>query len=93
MENLPNDYVLEINTTVSEKSMRPVCIGKANKLTLGLIHTVKNFERLTIEAHIEKSLKKAKAALLIHPLGPDADRIDAMMGELLEVNKPYFNLF
>jgi 6-phospho-beta-glucosidase len=93
VENLPNDYVLEINTTVSEKSMRPVCIGKANKLTLGLIHTVKNFERLTIEAHIEKSLKKAKAALLIHPLGPDADRIDAMMGELLEVNKPYFNLF
>jgi len=93
VENLPSDYVLEINATVSEKSMRPVCIGKANKLTLGLIHTVKNFERLTIEAHMEKSLKKAKAALLIHPLGPDADRIDELMKEIVVANQQYFTLF
>jgi 6-phospho-beta-glucosidase len=93
VENLPNDYVLEINATVSEKTMKPLCIGKANKLTTGLIHTIKNFERLTIEAHMEKSLKKAKTALLIHPLGPGADKIDAMMEELMVINKKYFNLF
>src|SRR6056297_24677 len=92
VENLDRNYVLEINGRVSEKMIRPVCIEKAHPLAKGLIDTVKSFERLTIEAHLNNSRKKAREALLIHPLGPGLEDVDALLDDMLEVNKNYFRL-
>lgn len=92
VENLERSYVLEINGRVSEKMIRPVSIEKVHPMAKGLIDTVKAFERLTIEAHLTKSRKKAKEALLIHPLGPGLEDVDAFLDDILEVNKGYFRL-
>jgi len=92
VENLDRDYVLEINGRVSEKMIRPVCIEKAHPLAKGLIDTVKLFERLTIEAHLKNSRKKAREALLIHPLGPGLEDVDALLDDMLEANNKYFRL-
>lgn len=92
VKNLDDDYVLEINTTVSENSIRPVCIGDVNPSARGLIHTIKQFERLTIQAHTEQSRKKAKEALIIHPLGPGLDVVDTLLDDILAVNSKYFSL-
>ncbi|MFW6263722.1 MAG: 6-phospho-beta-glucosidase, partial [Thermotogota bacterium] len=60
VENLDRNYVLEINGRVSEKMIRPVGIEKAHPMAKGLIDTIKSFERLTIEAHLNNSRKKAR---------------------------------
>jgi len=90
--NLPNDYVLEIPTMIRKMNVSPICVGEASKLTLGLIHTIKNFERLTIEAHIESSKEKALQALLIHPLGPRGKDIKKLLEKIIEVNKGWIAL-
>src|SRR6056297_1310953 len=92
VENLDRNYVLEINGRVSEKMIRPVSIEKAHPMAKGLIDTVKAFERLTIEAHLNNSRKKAKEALLIHPLGPGLEDVDGLLDDILEVNQGYFRL-
>jgi len=92
VENLDKNYILEINGRVSEKMIRPISIEKAHPMAKGLIDTVKAFERLTIEAHLTNSRKKAKEALLIHPLGPGLEDVDGLLDDILEVNKGYFRL-
>jgi len=92
VENLDRNYVLEINGRVSEKMIRPVSIEKAHPMAKGLIDTVKAFERLTIEAHLNNSRKKAKEALLIHPLGPGLEDVDSLLDDILEVNQTYCRL-
>jgi len=86
VENLPSDYVLEINTVVSKDAAKPVTIGKADKRTTGLIHTIKNFERLTIESYTQNSTTKAKQALMLHPLAPKGKELDEMIKDLLDSN-------
>lgn len=90
--NLPNDYVLEIPVLVRKYNTSPVTIGEASKLTIGLIHTIKNFERLTIEAHIESSREKALQALLIHPLGPRGKQAKQLLNEIIEANRRWIML-
>jgi len=92
VENLDRSYVLEINARVSQGMIRPVCIQKAHPIAKGLIDTVKTFERLTIEAHLKGSKKKARDALLIHPLGPRLEDVNALLDDLLEANQDYCRL-
>ena len=69
VSNLPRDYVLEIPTLIGARGSLPISIGEAKIETIGLIHTVKSFERLTIETYLKRNEKYAKEAMLIHPLG------------------------
>ncbi len=86
VENLPQDYVLEIPTTTRGGRVFPISIGKGNEFALAYIHTIKMYERLTIEAYMERSRRKAIEALLIHPLGPGAERVRELLDELIEAN-------
>jgi len=92
IENLDRDYVLEINALVCENTIKPICTGRANPMAKGLIDTVKNFEKLTIEAHTQQSRKKAKEALTVHPLGGDIDILDSLIDDILAANSQYFKL-
>lgn len=91
IQNLDDDYVLEISSLASENTLRSVNTGYASPVNQGLIVTMKNFERLTIEAYRKKSLKKARQALLVHPLGPKTGDVNSLLNELIEVNKDYFS--
>ena len=92
IQNLPPDYVMEIPGFVGNGAVRPVTMGRAREQTIGLIHTIKNFERLTIESSIEKSREKALRALLIHPLGPKVDYVKPLLEEIIEANRGWIDM-
>jgi len=93
VSNLPDDYVLEVNAMTSKNKAFTVGIGEIPKLSMGLIHTIKSFERLTAEAYLEKSREKAMQAMLIHPLGPRGEDVEKLFNELIEANSDYIKVF
>jgi 6-phospho-beta-glucosidase len=58
-----------------------------------LIAQVKSFELLTVEAAVHGDREAAYQALLAHPLGPSADRVQAVLDDLLETHRDYLPLF
>jgi 6-phospho-beta-glucosidase len=63
----------------------PVCFG--------LLAQVKSYELLTVEAAVHGDQIAAYQALLAHPLGPEADQVQAVLDDLLETNKLYLPQF
>jgi 6-phospho-beta-glucosidase len=59
----------------------------------GLIAQVKSYELLTVEAAVHGDRRAAYQALLAHPLGPQADRVQAVLDDLLETNRRYLPQF
>jgi len=58
-----------------------------------LIQKVKAYEILTAKAAVEGDRNAAYQALLTHPLGPDADKINQVLEDMLEINRPYLPNF
>jgi 6-phospho-beta-glucosidase len=59
----------------------------------GLINQVKMYELLAVEAAVHGDRNAAYQALLAHPLGPQADKIQEVLEDMLETNKPYLPQF
>ncbi|MCP4757808.1 MAG: 6-phospho-beta-glucosidase [Proteobacteria bacterium] len=93
VSDFPDDYVMEIPAVVDGKGPKPVELGSVNRATVGLIHTVKNFERLTIEGYLNSDPDLVKQAMLIHPLGPDESQLEAVWSHLKKANAGYFTRF
>jgi 6-phospho-beta-glucosidase len=91
--NLPDDFVLEIPATIGIEGPRTSFVSEAHEATIGLIQTIKQFERLTIAAHQEGSEARVKQAMLIHPLGPPERSLNKVWEALLEANLPYLPAF
>ncbi len=89
INNLPNNYILEMSCDVVGKRVFPISIGEADPMALGLIHIVKQYERLTIEAYKTGSRDKALKAILLHPLGPGLEKAQEFLDEILEANKEW----
>ncbi|AEH50539.1 6-phospho-beta-glucosidase [Pseudothermotoga thermarum] len=90
--NIPNDYVLEIPCYVKANRVFPVSLGEADEFAVGLIHIVKMYERLTIEAYLYRSRKKALKALLLHPLGPGWQEAPKILDDILKANEKFIDL-
>ena len=86
VKNLPDDYVLEIPAYVFRLRVQPRRQGSADPFALSFIHSIKTFERLTIEAYEKSSKKLALKALLSHPLGPKAENARDLLDELIAAN-------
>ncbi len=93
VDNIPSDYVLEIPAFLTKSGPVTKSIGGANKATLGLIHTIKNFERLTIEGYMNRDESLIKKAMLTHPLGPKESQLEKVWAALKKANKDHFPLF
>ncbi|AJG41370.1 6-phospho-beta-glucosidase [Thermotoga sp. RQ7] len=92
IENLPNDYVLEIPCYVRSGRALSISQGKGDLFALSFIHAVKMYERLTIEAYLKRSKKLALKALLSHPLGPDVEDAKDLLEEILKANSEHVKL-
>ncbi|WP_448535508.1 family 4 glycosyl hydrolase [Pseudothermotoga sp.] len=92
IDNLPNDYVLEVPCLTKASRVLPITAGSADPFAVGLIHTVKMYERLTIEAYLKKSKATAIKALLLHPLGPRSHNVRELLEEICQANREYFEL-
>ena len=89
IDNLPDDYVLELSCDVYGRNVFPISVGEAEPIALGLIHVIKQYERLTIEAYKTGSKNKALEAILLHPLGPGLEKAREFLDEVLEANKEW----
>ncbi len=89
----PADWVLEMPARVDRKGIHPLPAEPLPPACFGLLAHVKAYELLTVEAAVHGDREAAYQALLVHPLGPKADKIQAVLDDLLETNRPYLPQF
>jgi 6-phospho-beta-glucosidase len=89
----PAGWVLELPAKISRKGVEPLPADPLPSVCFGLVAQIKAFELLTIEAAVHGDRNAAYQALLAHPLGPKADKIPAVLEDLLDTNRPYLPQF
>jgi 6-phospho-beta-glucosidase len=89
----PADWVLEIPSTVKKGSIRPISTEPLPTSCFGLIAAVKAYELLTVEAAVHGDREAAYQALLVNPIGPKADKIQAVLDDILETHRDYLPQF
>ncbi len=89
----PADWVLEMPARVDKNGIHPLPTEPLPPVCFGLLAHVKAYELLTVEAAVHGDRQAAYQALLVHPLGPKADKIQAVLEDLLETNRPYLPQF
>ncbi|HOL55538.1 MAG TPA: 6-phospho-beta-glucosidase [bacterium] len=91
--DLSKDAVVEVPCIISGKGAIPLSCGNLEPAISGLTQTVKYYEQLTIEASITGDRKKAKQALLVHPLIGNPRIIDGLLEKIIEENREFLPNF
>lgn len=73
IRDLPDDCSVEIPVQVSKKGIKPRKVGNCPRFLRGLFQSIKESDRLTVEAVRHKSYECALQALTINPLVPSLD--------------------
>ena len=89
----PAEWVLEIPSTVRKSGITPIPTEPLPQAQFGLIAAVKAYEMLTVEAAVHGDRDAAYEALLVHPIGPKADKIQAVLDDLLETHREHLPQF
>jgi 6-phospho-beta-glucosidase len=89
----PGDWVLEMPCRVSSAGIDPLPTAPLPLSCFGLLAAVKSYEILTAWAAAEGDRRAAYEALLVHPLGPAADQVEAVLEDMLETNAQHLPLF
>jgi 6-phospho-beta-glucosidase len=89
----PANWVLEMPAVVRRSGITPLPAEPLPPSQFGLLAQVKSYELLTVEAAVHGDREAAYQALMAHPLGPPADRVQAVLDDLLETHRPYLPQF
>jgi 6-phospho-beta-glucosidase len=89
----PDDWVLEMPCCVNAGGIHPLPADPLPPVCFGLLAQVKMYELLTVEAAVHGDRDAAYQALLAHPLGPTADRLQAVLDDVLETNRAHLPQF
>ena len=89
----PDDWVLEMPCRVGQDGILPIPTQPLPPVCFGLLAQVKSYEILTVEAAVRGDRCAAHQALLAHPLGPSADRVQAVLEDLLKTHKAHLPQF
>ena len=89
----PEDWVLEMPCRVDKNGVHPLPVEPLPPVCFGLLAAVKAYELLTVEAAVRGDCRAAYQALLVHPLGPQANQIQPVLDDMLAVNQPYLPQF
>ena len=89
----PSDWVLEIPARVDKAGIHPLPADPLPAACFGVIAPVKMYEILTVQAAVDGDRNAAYQALLAHPLGPTADKVEAVLNDMLETNKKWLPQF
>lgn len=82
--------VVEIPVTVTSGAVQPEVVGEIPTHALGLMKQVKAYERLVVEAAVERSYQKALLALSLHPLVSDYDLARRILDDYCDKHGSYF---
>jgi 6-phospho-beta-glucosidase len=89
----PAEWVLEIPSTVRRSGITPIPTDPLPQSPFGLISAVKAYEMLTVEAAVHGDRNAAYQALLVHPLGPKADKVQTVLDDMLETHREHLPQF
>jgi 6-phospho-beta-glucosidase len=89
----PAEWVLEMPALVKKSGITPLPAEPLPPACFGLVAQIKSFELLTVEAAVHGDREAAYQALLAHPLGPTADKIQAVLDDLLETHREHLPQF
>ncbi|MGD9100641.1 MAG: 6-phospho-beta-glucosidase [Anaerolineae bacterium] len=89
----PQDWVLEMPCRVSRSGVEPIPAEPLPLVCFGLLAQVKAYEILTVQAAVHGDREAAYQAILAHPLGPTADKVQACLDDMLETNREYLPQF
>jgi 6-phospho-beta-glucosidase len=93
LDFLPNDACIEVNCVVTKEGPIPQPVAIVPAAAKGLIHAVKVYEQLAIEAAVTGNRDTALLALAHHPLVDSTNDAQRMLDEMLERNKAYLPQF
>jgi 6-phospho-beta-glucosidase len=93
VKDWPADWVLELAAKVDSKGIHPVPADPLPAACFGLISQVKMYELLTVEAAVHGDRNAMYQAILTHPLGPSADKVQEVLEDMLETNKQWLPQF
>ena len=88
----PN-WVLEMPCKVDREGIIPLPAEPLPKACFGLLAQVKTYEQLTVEAAVKGDRKALYEALMVHPLGPQVDKVKEVLEDLLTTNKRFLPQF
>jgi 6-phospho-beta-glucosidase len=80
--DLPADDVVETACRISANSIRPLPVDPLPDAVLGLVQSIKAYERATIEAACGGSELSARKAFLIHPAIGEWEPTEALLHDL-----------
>ncbi|HKJ38262.1 MAG TPA: 6-phospho-beta-glucosidase [Anaerolineales bacterium] len=89
----PAEWVLEIPSMVKKSGITPIPTEPLPMSQFGLISAVKAYEMLTVEAAVHGDRNAAYEALLANPIGPKADKVQAVLDDMLETHKEHLPQF
>ena len=89
----PGDWVLEMPCRISRAGIAPLPAEPLPPVCYGLLAQVKMYELLTVEAAARGDRNAAYQALLAHPLGPSAERIEDVLQDMLQTNRQHLRQF
>ncbi|WP_195571707.1 6-phospho-beta-glucosidase [Paenibacillus sp. 1001270B_150601_E10] len=90
---LPADASIEVNCVVTAQGPIPLPPQHVPNHVKGLLHAVKVYEELTIEAAVTGDRGIALQAMVHHPLVPSVGVAEKLLDEMLEANKAYLPQF
>ncbi|UHA72551.1 6-phospho-beta-glucosidase [Paenibacillus sp. 481] len=90
---LPADASIEINCVVTAQGPIALPPKRVPEHIKGLLHAVKTYEQLTIEAAITGDRGIALQAMVHHPLVPSVAVAKQLLDEMLEANRAYLPQF
>ena len=89
----PADWVLEMPAKVDKSGIHPLPADPLPAACFGLIASVKMYEILTVQAAVHGDRNAAYQALLAHPLGPSANKVQEVLDDMLETNRQWLPRF
>lgn len=89
----PANWVLEMPSVVGKAGITPLPTEPLPSVCFGLVAEVKAYELLTAKAAVFGDREAAYKALLVHPLGPSANKVQIVLDDMLDTHKTYLPQF
>lgn len=89
LPTLDDDAAVEVPARIDRTGARPIGQAAPPHAVRGLLHLLKAYESLTVAAAVTGDRNLAYEALLSHPLAPNAVGCEALLDDVLTVNRPW----
>lgn len=81
--DLPQTDIVETSSRIEEDRITPLPIDRLPDPAIGLVHSIKAYERLAIDAALSGQMADARKALLVHPAIAEWEPSGGMLQDLL----------